>query len=215
MSDTLTEPDTIDQPPTDDGRAKKRRRIVIIAAAVLAVILAVVVAMMLLTPKADPRLEDPPSAADISDMNVKSLDGDLVVESVGLAMPLSEMSVVGGVINPPELDQAYVVRDYAQPGDTEHMSVIALHSISSEDIPGNRLIDVDSAAATVSPGDSIVVQGHEYEVTSAYTQDKESASLDNALWEDRGGKLLLFTCLQLPEGGPTVDNVIVQAQLVE
>lgn len=161
--------------------------------------------------KSDERLDEQPDAQQVKAMDIKPLDGDLVIESVGLSMKLKEMSVVDNVINPPGLESAYLVRDYGTPDDTSEMSVIALHSIKNGDVPGNKLINVDEGKATVKSGDKIEVQGHEYTVKTSFSQDKEAVSYDDGLWEDKPGKLLIFTCLQREEG-KSVENIIIEAQ---
>ena len=160
----------------------------------------------------DKRLDDVPDEEEVKKMDVKKEDGDFMVESVGLSMPLSSLSVVNNTINPPRLDRAYFVRDYAKPGDKEHMSVIALHSIKGKDIPGNRLFDIDSGEPTVGDGDEVKVQGHTYVVSKVLTEDKVDASNNDDVWRDEPGKLLIFTCLQRHEGR-SVENIIIQAKL--
>ena len=49
--------------------------------------------------KPDERLDEMPNVAQVNDMDIKPLDGDLVIESVGLAVGVEEMSVVDNVIN--------------------------------------------------------------------------------------------------------------------
>lgn len=161
--------------------------------------------------KPDERLDEQPDAQQVKAMDIKPLDGDLVIESVGLSMSMEEMSVVDNVINPPGLESAYLVRDYGTPDDTSEMTVIALHSIKNGDVPGNKLIDVNKGEATVKNGDKIEVQGHDYTVETSYSQDKEAVSYDDGLWEDEPGKLLIFTCLQREEG-KSVENIIIEAQ---
>lgn len=194
--------------------ARRKKRIVLLISAAVAVVVALAIIFALfLRGGADPRIDDPPSQEEIASMDIEPLDGEFVIESVGLAMPMEEMSVVNNEINPPGFDSAYVVRDYAEPGDDERMSVIALHSLSGGDVPGNRLIDVDEQEAKVAPGEKITVGDHTYTVESAFARDKLSAQADDTLWADEPGKLLIFTCLQRPDGSASVDNIIIRATL--
>lgn len=200
-----------------EGHAQPSRRLAWIIGGALVLALALIATLLFWPDRAeiDSRIAEPPTSDEVVEMDIAPLDGDFVVEAAGLAMPLEEMSVVDDVINPPGFDSAYVVRDYADPGDADQMSVVALHSLSGGDAPGNKLIDVDEATATVDRGQMIEIQGHNYEITRAFAQGKDAAAADDGVWEDKPGKLLVFTCLQKPDGSPSTDNVIIEASLVE
>lgn len=158
------------------------------------------------------RLEDPPSQEDVAAMAPEPLEGDLVVESVGLSVGMDEMSEVAGVINPPGLERAYMLRDHATPDTPEAgTTFIAIHSVRGAPLPGNKLINVEAASSAVHPGDSIVVQGRSYTVTDAFTEDKTTVGSHDSVWEEKTGRLVIFTCLQR-QSGHSLKNVIIEAQ---
>lgn len=218
MSNEVPELPEVTNVEDDEQKNNSRTKKLIVAGVALALVL--ILAAIFIPKmfggdeKPDERLDEMPNVAQVNDMDIKPLDGDLVIESVGLTMSMEEMSVVDNVINPPGLESAYLVRDYGTPEDTSEMTVIALHSIKNGNVPGNNLIDVDKGEPTVKNGDKITVQGHDYTVKTSFSQDKESASYDDGLWKDEPGKLLLFTCLQRDEG-KSVKNIIIEAQADE
>lgn len=200
---------------TQAGNSKKP--IGVIVAAVL-VVASLIAAMLFLSKGMEKEnevsLEEPPTEEEIAEMDIKPLEGDLVVESVGLATSLKEMSLVNNVINPPGFDSAYMVRGWGTPDNPEQNTIVALHSIKGRDVPGNKLMDMEGKRTTVEKGDIIKVQGKSYRVYGATTLGKEAVSQDDKLWENHPGKLLLFTCLQR-NAGYSVENVVIQASMVD
>lgn len=160
------------------------------------------------------RMEDPPSEEEISRMDVRSHPADLVVESVGLRAQMRSMREVGGVINPPGLAHAYLLRGYGTPEDPELGTIyIAMHSVQGATLPGNKLIDVAQARSAVVPGDRITVADRQFAVTEAFTIGKSEISTRTDIWESTPGRLVLLTCLQRPSGR-SVQNVVVVAEQI-
>ncbi|MDN5587386.1 MAG: hypothetical protein L0G69_12585 [Brevibacterium sp.] len=161
--------------------------------------------------EADVRLEEPPSEAEVEGMKIEALDGDFRVPSVGLDTGLETMSEVNGAINPPGLRNGYVVRNHGSPDHPERgTTYVAIHSVQGADLPGNSLIDVKAGEPTVEAGESITLQDHDYTVTDAYTVPKSDISVDDRVWADEPGRLVILTCLQRASGR-SVDNVIIEA----
>lgn len=161
--------------------------------------------------------EDPVSADQVREMDVKPAKGRLRVPSVDVDAPLLSMHTYQhhGVrtITPPTHENPYVVRDWAEPGDTDGMVVVATHSTRGRpDLPGSRLIDIDRGSSTVQKGAYVFVDGHKYVVSKVHNQSKGTVADDQDVWKDEPGKLLLITCLQRP-AGKSQQNVIIEAHL--
>lgn len=163
------------------------------------------------------RLEDPPTKDQVAHMNPASSAHRFRVPSLGVDVALKEMNTYTEdgqrVINPPTMEDAYVVRDWAQVDDApQGMMVLAMHSARPlPTIAGSRLIDVDSGTSRVKVGEKIEVDSLVYEVTGVSVQDKKTVP-QSGVWKDEPGKLLVFTCLQRPVG-KSVNNVIIEARL--
>lgn len=164
------------------------------------------------------QLDDMPDKSQVKEMDIQPLSGDLQIKSVDLGVGLLEMStykVKGksyGMINPPGLTSAYLVRGYGTVDDPESgTTYIALHSVSGGNAPGNKIIDIDNGEIKVSEGDEIKVQDHKFEVTDAYLSMKTDTPNDQDLWKQENGKLVIITCLQR-NGGRSIQNAIVIAE---
>jgi hypothetical protein len=141
----------------------------------------------------------------------------LQVPSTGLNVPLGELDEVDGVINPPGFSSAYLVRNY---GSTlEHAKTgavfVAMHSCRGGAVcPGNYLINVDAGTASVKTGADVYVDGLHYRVTGWQKVYKPDIGSDTTVWANTPGKLVLFTCLQIPAQTESIDNMVVTAKLV-
>lgn len=162
---------------------------------------------------AEVQLEEPPSKTEVEDMKVEALDGDFQVPSVGLDTGLESMSEVNGAINPPGLQNGYVVRNHGTPEHPERgTTFVAIHSVQGAQLPGNRLIDVGAAKPKVKSGQTIKLQDHDYTVTDSYVVPKGDISSDDRVWADEPGRLVILTCLQR-SSGQSVDNVVIEASI--
>ena len=157
------------------------------------------------------KLEEPPSQEEVESMDIQPLDGDFIVPSVGMSTGLESMSEVNGSINPPGLQNGYMLRDHGTPDSPEDGTVyVAIHSVQGADLPGNKLINVEDATSAIGEGDTIEVSGHEYAVNNSYVVDKDKIGERQELWEEEPGKLVVLTCLQRPEGR-SLQNVVIEA----
>lgn len=141
----------------------------------------------------------------------------LRVPSTGLNVPLGELNEVDGVINPPGFASAYLVRNYgASLANAAKGTVfVAMHSCRGGAIcPGNYLIDVKAGAASVKPGADVYLAGRHYRVTAWQKVYKPDVHENDTIWVNAPGRLVLFTCLQVPAQTKSIDNMVITAQLV-
>jgi hypothetical protein len=162
-------------------------------------------------------LPTPPKAVQERTDAVSQVDGmTLRVPSTGLDVPLGQLNEVDGVIDPPGFSSAYLVRNYG--ATLEHASegtvFVVMHSCRGGAVcPGNYLINVAEGTASVKVGADIYLDGRHYRVTGSQKVYKPDVHTDAALWEDTPGRLVLFTCLQVPAQTESVDNMVITATL--
>lgn len=145
----------------------------------------------------------------------------------GLSVPLESAVVTGGVINPPSLTSAFLMRDFGRPGvPRSGQVVVALHSVHDGRGPGNSFFDMDAPAGVdpvlVKVGDPLLVGPVRYLVTRTLVESKSAAAADPRLWADwssRRGALLVVTCLQRGPGtsgtagtAATAENLVILAR---
>lgn len=145
--------------------------------------------------------------------------GRFVAPRQGLDVPLVAMSVVSGVINPPTLTDAFLVRGFGTPDEPgSGLVVVAMHAVRGGAAPGNAFLDVrpDATSPSVEVGDVVHVDGVAYTVTGSQVIPKGVAATSPEIWGDpdgRDGELVLVTCLQRArETGSADDNLVVFAQ---
>jgi hypothetical protein len=142
--------------------------------------------------------------------------GRFVVASVGLDVPLGAMNMVDGQIVPPSFTSAYRIANLGVPlNDAAAGTVfVAAHSTRwGAKAPGDYLFDVATGAATVKPGATINVGAVAYTVDGSLTVPKTELPYQASVWADVPGRLVIFTCLELPDNSPAVDNLILTAHL--
>lgn len=141
-------------------------------------------------------------------------DDRFVARSVGLSVPLGALNAVDGVIEPPGFTSAYWVRNEGvAPADSRRGTVfVVMHSLRDGAVgPGNYLIDVDRQRSRVALGAKIQVGGVAYKVTGSQKIDKPDIAHASAIWADTPGRLVVITCLQRPGGGPSLQNIVIEA----
>lgn len=138
----------------------------------------------------------------------------LVVESVGLDVPLGAVDAVDGRILPPDFTSAFWVRNLGvslADGDGGTVFVV-MHSLRGGAVgPGNYLIDVEQQTSRVEPGARVLVGDVAYTVTGSELVDKTRISQNPDVWADTPGRLLLITCLQRPDGSASRENLVITA----
>ena len=153
----------------------------------------------------------------IAAMDVAPIEGvHVTVPSVGLDVPLNELSVVGGAVVPPDFVSAFRIRDYGVPlaGAPTGSVFIAMHSIRGSGVaPGNYLFDTKTGRGTLTAGEEIRVGNLSYTVTATTRFSKVAVPRNHAVWANTPGRLVILTCLQNPHGGASTDNLVVEAVL--
>ena len=139
---------------------------------------------------------------------------DFEIPSVGLTVPLGSLQMTSNTITPPGFASAYQVRNLgvAPAHAAEGTVFVAMHSCRNGAIcPGNYVIDVQNQKAKVGIGATIDVAGVSYTVTGTQAIGKTSISQDSSVWANTPNRLVVITCLQRPQGGPSVDNMVIIA----
>lgn len=157
--------------------------------------------------------EDVPSAA-ASASAVPDTGGQFVVKSVGLDVPLGALNAVDGTVEPPGFTSAYRIRNegVSTTDSAKGTVFVVMHSLRDGGVgPGNYLIDVEHQKAKVSQGTKIQVDGVTYTVTGSQAVEKRDLSKSSTIWADTPNRLVVITCLQRPQGGPSLDNLVIQA----
>lgn len=156
-------------------------------------------------------IDDPPSERDIGKMKIEPVEGDLTVPSVNLASDIKLMSEVDGVINPPGLHSAYMLRGHGTPEDQSKGTIfVAMHSVRGADLPGNKLFNINEGTVTVHKDDKVTLQGKSFTVTDTHVVDKPDINTVDGIWDEQPGKLVLMTCLQRPTG-LSQQNIVIEA----
>lgn len=126
------------------------------------------------------------------------------------------MRETNGQITPPGFTSAYNIANVGVPlSDAKDGTVfVAMHSLRNGAIgPGNYLTDVDKGTAKVSAGALVEVNGVDYRVTGWGKIQKGDLPYASFVWKNTPRRLVMITCLELPNGGPSVENVVITADL--
>ncbi|MFT4286347.1 class F sortase [Nocardioides sp.] len=159
-----------------------------------------------------------PDAETLKKMDVVEDNGlRFKAPSVGLDVPLGEMSMVDSIITPPGLTSVYWVRNIGVGLDAaaDGTVYVATHSLRDGATgPGNYLIDIDARRAAITRGALITVGDLRYRVTGSREITKTELPRARQVWVNRPRRLVVVTCLQRPEGEPSLQNVVIFARLV-
>jgi hypothetical protein len=163
-------------------------------------------------------LDDVP---DVAAADPVPTGGRFEAPAQGLDVPLVEMNVVDGVINPPTLTDAFLVRGYGDPHEPgSGLVVVAMHAVRGGHAPGNVFFDMGptDSPVTVRAGDRLIIDGVAFEVTGSEVIGKTVLSASDdiwASWPDRDGEAVILTCLQrATETGSAQDNLVIYARRV-
>jgi hypothetical protein len=157
--------------------------------------------------------EEVPSAAASASADADT-GGQFVVKSVGLDVPLGALNAVGGEVVPPGFTSAYWIRNEGVPIKKAKKGTVfvVMHSLRNGGVgPGNYLIDVKHQKAKVGLGTKVQVDGVTYKVTGSQAVKKTDLGRSSTIWADTPNRLVIITCLQRSQGGPSVDNMVIQA----
>ena len=142
----------------------------------------------------------------------------VAVPAVGLQAKVLPLKPQGGVLDPPTLDDAYLIDDYGLPG-SQNTVYLAGHSWDTGKAVFNPLFDIRAQRAEVEPGDEVVISAPEgtytYVVQRTKRYPRPTLDRQRELWRIVPGRLVLITCFQPDDGGEAEDNLIVYATLRE
>lgn len=141
-------------------------------------------------------------------------DDRFTVPSVGLNVPLGALTSVDGVIEPPGFTSAYWVRDHGvSPSNGKKGTVfVVMHSLRNGATgPGNYLIDIARRTSKVGIGAKIHVNNTTYTVTGTQAINKPAIADASSIWANTPNRLVVITCLQRPQGGPSQQNIVIEA----
>lgn len=138
------------------------------------------------------------------------------VPEKGLIYPYGEVNQVNGVINPPNFQGVFRVRNLGVDltRATEGTVYLATHALRGGGrSPGNDLSDIDTRTTSLTPGMKLIVDTVPYFYESSYTIASDVLGLDVDLWANVPGRLVLVTCMQNADGSPRTHNLIITAWL--
>lgn len=160
--------------------------------------------------------DDPPDAAQARPVPT---GGTFEAPRQGLSVPLLDVSLTGGVINPPTMQDAFRYREFGDPHDpATGLVIVATHAVRDGRAPGNHLASVQGGQpqVLVTQGEPLIVDGVHYTVTQTFVASKDEVAADPRLWGPDAGQdhdLAVITCLQRPGAvGQALENVVVLAE---
>lgn len=126
---------------------------------------------------------------------------------------------------PPTYDEAWIGQradgTYGTPTDPNLSTYVYLHSAWGMDAVGNPMTDVINQRTLVEVGDIFIVDGVEYQVTETREvlkdelekphDDPTKADNTQGIYIRERGRLVIFTCLQNPDGSYALTNVVTIA----
>jgi len=157
----------------------------------------------------------PPKVTEKMDA-VEDAGDRFAVPSVDLDVHLGALTMTDGTITPPGFTSAYLVRNLGVSLEdaAEGTVFVVMHSLRGGGVgPGNYLIDVENETAAVDPGATVTVGDRSYTVTGDLAITKTGIQDSASVWQSVPGKLVIITCLQRPEGGPSQENIVITATL--
>lgn len=148
--------------------------------------------------------------------DVRATGGRFQAPSRGVDVPLLEMTAVGGVLNPPTLTDAFLVRDPERTsGDRARPRVVVVHAVRGGRAPGNALLSPEGDAPGVRAGEELRLDGLRYTVSDTEVLPQSDVARSPAIWErqqDGAGRLVVITCVTGgARTGPASHNLVVHA----
>jgi hypothetical protein len=157
-------------------------------------------------------------APELEGADMVPTGGRFLAPSQGIDVPLVKMSPSGGVVNPPTLTDAFLLRDPHRGSDAgTRARVVAMHAVRDGRAPGNAFFEpgAPDPSLTVAPGDELFVDGARYVVESTEVLMKGDAARSPEIWgyhPDGEERLVVLTCLQRSSGhGPAPENLVLHA----
>ena len=137
-----------------------------------------------------------------------------VAPTVGLNIPLKSVAAVNGQITPAGYTSAYWITNLGvAPSKSDAGTVyVVMHSVRGGGVgPGNYLTDVRRGRSALPPGATIDVAGVSFRVTGSRAIARDGLAGDAAVWAATPRRLVVITCLQRPDGSPSVANMVIEA----
>ncbi len=139
------------------------------------------------------------------------------VPAVGVQAKVLSIDPSDGALNPPTLNEAYLIAPYGKPGSKDNTVYITGHSWDRGKAVFNPLFDRKAQTTEVRKGDEIVVTTPEADFTYVVQKTKRyprrTLSGADEVWRKVPDRLLLITCFQPNDGGEAQDNLVVYATL--
>lgn len=156
-----------------------------------------------------------PTAAPTPTPTPAPITGDrFVAPAVGLNVALKGLTATGGEITPGGFLSAFWIRNLGVPvaRGAEGTVYVVMHSVRGGGVgPGNYLTDIRHGTSALPVGAAIRVAGVEYRVTGSRTVPRTDLAADAEVWAPTPGRLVVITCLERPDGAPSVLNMVIEA----
>lgn len=168
------------------------------------------------TPAATPAPATPPTPPPPPTSTAPTGDR-FVASTVGLNIPLKSVPAVNGQITPAGYTSAYWITNLGvAPSKSDAGTVfVVMHSVRGGGVgPGNYLTDVRRGRSALPPGATIDVAGVSFRVTGSRAIPRDGLAGDAAVWAATPRRLVVITCLQQPDGSPSVTNMVIEATRV-
>jgi len=158
-------------------------------------------------------------APDVANANVSPIKGRFMMPAHDLDVPLYLMSAHDGLVNPPTLTDAFVLRGSraVTPLGTTPL-IVTMHAVRGGTAPGNAFFDAATGtdAVRVAVGDLLYVAGETYSITAVVIMTQADAAASSSIWgmfPDGEQRLVVITCVQRPGArGRATENLVLYAQ---
>ena len=127
---------------------------------------------------------------------------------------------MGGVIDPPTIEEAYWIDDYGVPAtEADNTVYVVAHSSLRDAAAFNPLLDVAHQESVLRAGDEVLLTTTagtlRYEVVGSTRYGKKQLPAADEIWAIEPGVLHLITCFQEDGLARAEDNLVVTARLVD
>jgi hypothetical protein len=140
-----------------------------------------------------------------------------IVPAVGLNAPIGAMNSVKNVINPPGFRSVFWIRNMGVGLERADQGTVymATHSLRNGGVgPGNYLIDVENGRGKVPIGAEMYADDVKYRVTEVLSVPKTKLDEKVEVWDSTvPGRIVVITCLQRPNNGRSLNNIVVVGEL--
>jgi sortase (surface protein transpeptidase) len=141
----------------------------------------------------------------------------VAVPAVGVRARVLPITPNGGALDPPTLNEAYLIEPYGKPGSKDNTVYITGHSWDEGKAVFNALFDRRAQTTEVNKGDEVLVTtadaDYTYVVEKTKRYPRNTLAAADEVWRKVPDRLLLITCFQPNDGGEAQDNLVVFATL--